>query len=229
MYKSINHKIKLTNTKPFSLKSILSISMILLFVLTLSFNNNCVDVYGHTLFSDNNNNNNGSGIQVKTNGRYKVELSTNPSKIPINKSIDILLRLTSISNGSTGTGGAEVTEIPAYLSLVKDDKVDNLQNTLVMIRGGHYNFNSVFSDKGKYLLFVDIKDIYYTNTIFKVIFELNAGIPIVDQFYNTIESFLLNFIIFIFQLLVLYLSLRIGLDKKIKMRNNDFDILAIVK
>ena len=87
----------------------------------------------------------------------------------------------------------EVTEIPAYLSLVKDDKVDNLQNTLVMIRGGHYNFNSVFSDKGKYLLFVDIKDIYYTNTILKFIFELNAGIPIVDQFYNALESFLLNY------------------------------------
>ena len=62
-----------------------------------------------------------------------------------------------------------------------------------MIRGGHYNFNSVFSDKGKYLLFVDIKDIYYTNTILKFIFELNAGIPIVDQFYNALESFLLNY------------------------------------
>jgi len=192
MSKNINHKIKLTNAKLFSLKSVLSISMILLFALTLSFNNNYVDVYGHTLFNDNNNNN-GSGIQVKINGSYKVELSTNPSKIPINKSIDVLLRVTSISNGSTGTGGAEVTEIPAYLSLVKDDKVDNLQNTLVMIRGGHYNFNSVFSDKGKYLLFVDIKDIYYTNTILKFIFELNAGIPIVDQFYNALESFLLNY------------------------------------
>jgi hypothetical protein len=193
MSKNINHKIKLTNTKPFSLKPVLSIYMILLFVLTLSFNNNYVDVYGHTLFSDNNNNNNGSGSQVKTNGSYKAGLSTNPSKIPINKSIDILLRVTPISNGSTGTRGAEVTEIPAYLSLVKDDKVDNLQNSLVMIRGGHYNFNSVFSDKGKYLLFVDIKDMYYTNTILKFIFELNAGIPVVDQFYNALESFLLNY------------------------------------
>ena len=81
MSKNINHKIKLTNTKLFSLKSVLSIFMILLFALTLSFNNNYVDVYGHTLFNDNNNNN-GSGIQVKTNGSYKVELSTNPSKIP---------------------------------------------------------------------------------------------------------------------------------------------------
>ena len=102
MSKNINHKIKLTNAKLFSLKSVLSISMILLFALTLSFNNNYVDVYGHTLFNDNNNNS-GSGIQVKINGSYKVELSTNPSKIPINKSIDVLLRVTSISNGSTGT------------------------------------------------------------------------------------------------------------------------------
>ena len=69
MSKNINYKIKLTNTKPFSHKSVLSISMILLFVLILYFNNDNVDVYGHTLFSENNNNNNGSGIQVKTNGR----------------------------------------------------------------------------------------------------------------------------------------------------------------
>ena len=176
--------------------------MILLFVLTLSFNNNCVDVYGHTLFSDNNNNNNGSGIQVKTNGSYKVELSTNPSKIPINKSIDILLRVTSISNASSktagaigggGGAGAEVPEIPAYLSLVKDGNVKNLQNNLVMIRGGHFDLNSVFPDKGKYLLFVDIKDIYYTNNILRFVFDINAGIHPVDQFYNALESFLLNY------------------------------------
>ena len=71
MSKSINYKIKLTNINLFSLKSILSFSMILLFALTLSFNNNYLDVYGHVLFSDNNNNNNGSGIQVKTNGSIK--------------------------------------------------------------------------------------------------------------------------------------------------------------
>ena len=199
MSKSINYKIKLTNINLFSLKSILSFSMILLFALTLSFNNNYLDVYGHVLFSDNNNNNNGSGIQVKTNGSYKVELSTNPLKIPVNKSIDILLRATSISNASSGTGassgggGAEVSEIPVYLSLVKDGNVNNLQNNLVMIRGGHYEFNSVFPDKGKYLLFIDIKDIYYTNNILRFIFDINAGISPVDQFYSALESFLLNY------------------------------------
>jgi hypothetical protein len=62
-----------------------------------------------------------------------------------------------------------------------------------MVRGGHYNFNSVFSDKGKYLLFVDIKDIYYTNTTLNFIFELNVDVPIIDQFYNLIKLIFINY------------------------------------
>ena len=176
---------------------ILSLSLILLFSLNVYFNNDFIYAYGHSLFG----NNNGSGIQVQTNGNYKVELSTNPPKIPLNKNTEILLRVTSLANGSTGVagagggrgGGSEIMEIPAYLSLVKDSKTNDLQNTLVMVRGGHYNFNSVFSDKGKYLLFVDIKDIYYTNSILRFVFELNAGIAITNQFYLAIESFLINY------------------------------------
>ena len=186
----------LSNLRLVYLKLITSCFFILLlFVLILSFDNNSLSIYGHSLFG-NNNNNNGSGIQIQTNGNYKVELSTNPPKIPLNKNTEIILRVTSLSNssnGGAGAGGSEIMEIPAYLSLIKDGKVENLQHILVMIRGGHYNFNSVFSDKGKYLLFVDIKDIYYTNTILKFNFELNAGMAITNQFFNAIESLLLNY------------------------------------
>ena len=182
----------LDNVKPLSLKAILSFSLILLFSLNSYFNNDSIYAYGHSLFG--NNNNNGSGIQIQTNGNYKVELSTNPPKIPLNKNTEILLRVTSLSNSSNGgAGGSEIMEIPAYISLIKDGKVENLQHTLVMIRGGHYNFNSVFSDKGKYLLFVDIKDIYYTNTILNFIFELNVDIPIIDQFYAILKSIFINY------------------------------------
>src|ERR687890_1564549 len=130
------------NVKSFSLKSILSLSLILLFSLNVYFNNDSIYAYGHSLFG----NNNGSGIQVQTNGNYKVELSTNPPKIPLNKNTEILLRVTSLANGSTGVagaggggGGSEIMEIPAYLSLIKDGNINNLQHTLVMVRGGHYN------------------------------------------------------------------------------------------
>ena len=189
------YNIILKNVKIISLKYIISFSLFLLFSLNLYSNNDSFDVYGHSLFG--NNNNNGSGIQIQTNGNYKVELSTNPPKIPLNKNTEILLRVTSVSNGTNGAsgggGGSEIMEIPAYLSLIKDGKVENLQHTLVMIRGGHYNFNSVFSDKGKYLLFVDIKDIYYTNTILNFIFELNVDVPITDQFYNILKSIFVNY------------------------------------
>jgi len=197
-----NYKIKYTNIKLLSLTTIFSFFLLFfIFVFALSFNNSHLDAYGHTFVI--NNDNNASVIQTKTNGIYKVELSTNPSKIPINKSIDILLRVTSISNASSktagaiggggGGAGAEVPEIPAYLSLAKDGNVKNLQNNLVMIRGGHFDLNSVFPDKGKYLLFVDIKDIYYTNNILRFVFDINAGIHPVDQFYSALESFLLNY------------------------------------
>jgi hypothetical protein len=196
-----NYKIKFTNIKLLYLTTIFSFFLLFfIFVFALSFNNGHLDAYGHTFVI--NNDNNASVIQTKTNGSYKVELSTNPSKIPINKSIDILLRVTSISNPSSKTAGAigggggtgaEVQEIPAYLSLVKDGNVKNLQNNLVMIRGGHFDLNSVFPDKGKYLLFVDIKDIYYTNNILHFAFDINVGIHPIDQFYSALESFLLNY------------------------------------
>src|SRR5919107_148438 len=118
------YNIVLSNVKPFFLKFILSFSLVLLFSLNLYFNNDSICAYGHSLFG--NNNNNGSGIQIQTNGNYKVELSTNPPKIPLNKNTEILLRVTSVSNGTNGAaaaGGSEIMEIPAYLSLIKDGKV----------------------------------------------------------------------------------------------------------
>ena len=142
--------------------------------------------YGHSLFG--NNNNNGSGIQVQTNGNYKVELSTNPSKVQLNKPTDILLNFSSLSNG-----GPQIMELPIYLSLAKDGELKNLQHTPIIISGGHYNFKSVFPTTGKYLLFVDIKDIYYTNTILNFIFELNADVPITDQFYDILKSIFINY------------------------------------
>lgn len=176
-------KIGLTSIKLYPLKLILLFFLFFIFVLNLSFNYNSIYVYGHSLFG----NNNGSGIQIQTNGNYKVELSTSPSKLLLNKSTDILLRVTS-------TTGEELMEVPAYLFLAKDGKIDNnSSHTLVMIRGGHYNFKSIFPEKGKYLLFVEIKDIYYTGTLLNFIFELNVDVPIIDQFYDMIKSFFINY------------------------------------
>ena len=148
-----------------------SFFLLFIFILNLSFNYNSIFVYGHSLFGSNN----GSGIQTQTNGNFKVELSTNPSKLVLNKTTDVLLRVTSTAAAAVG----EIMELPVYLSLQKDGKNDNSSQTLVMVRGGHYNFKSIFSEKGKYILFVNIKDIYYIDTTLNFIFELNVDDPII--------------------------------------------------
>jgi hypothetical protein len=152
-------------------------------VVFLSVDYNSVYVYGHSLFGSNN----GSGIQTQTNGNFKVELSTNPPKIVLNKTIDILLRVTS-------TTGEEIMELPVYLSLAKDGKNNNNPSqSLAMVRNGHYNFKSIFPDQGKYLLFVNIKDIYYTQSLLSFIFEINAEAPATEQFYNILKTLFINY------------------------------------
>jgi hypothetical protein len=179
-------KIKLSNVKSCSLKWSSALFVLLFFfvvIVFLSINYNSVYVYGHSLFGSNN----GSGIQTQTNGNFKVELSTNPQKIVLNKTTDILLRVTS-------TTGEEIMELPVYLSLAKDGKNnDNSSQSLAMVRNGHYNFQSIFQDAGKYLLFVNIKDIYYTQSLLSFIFELNAEVPATEQFYNILKSLLMNY------------------------------------
>jgi hypothetical protein len=193
------------------LKLMVSFFLLFIFILNLSFNYNSIFVYGHSLLGSNN----GSGIQTQTNGNFKVELSTNPSKLVLNKTTDVLLRVTS----TAAAAGGEIMELPVYLSLQKDGKNDNSSQTLVMVRGGHYNFKSIFPEKGKYLLLVNIKDIYYTDTTLNFIFELNVDDPIIDQFYNLMKSFFIGYyyiyVPIIIIIVVSILSLKyIGKSKK---------------
>jgi hypothetical protein len=155
------------------------------FALNLLLNYDSVNVYGHTLFG----NHNGSAVQIQKNGNFQVELSTFPPKPLLHENTDVFLRITS-------TAGDELVELPVYLSLVKDNKINNNSSSLsnlTMVRGGHYNFNTVFSERGKYLLFLDIKDIYYTSSILHFIFEVNVDIPIADQFYDMLKTFFINY------------------------------------
>ena len=181
-----NSKTKLSDVELPSLmwRSALFFSLFFIVVVVfLSVDYNSVYVYGHSLFGSNN----GSGIQTQTNGNFKVELSTNPPNIVPNKTTDILLRVTS-------TTGEEIMELPVYLSLAKDGKNNNNPSqSLAMIRNGHYNFKSIFPDQGKYLLFVNIQDIYYTQSLLSFIFEINAEAPATEQFYNILKTLFINY------------------------------------
>jgi len=85
-------------------------------------------------------------------------------------------------------------ELPVSFSIFKDGKpVFSNPNNFTLVRQGHYDFNYTFSEPGKYILFVDIKDIFYTLNILNSEFEVNVQVPIAERIYDLIQAFVLNY------------------------------------
>jgi hypothetical protein len=110
-------------------------------------------------------------------------------------------------------------ELSAYLSLQKDGKNDNSSQTLVMVRGGHYNFKTIFTEKGKY--------IYYTDTTLNFIFELNVDDPIIDQFYNLMKSFFINYYYIYMPIIIIIVVYILSFKYKGKSKNREIFILIV--
>lgn len=198
----LRSEVKSNNIKLNSLPLILSSFLLFILVLNLHFNYNSICVYGHTLIGNNN-----KGIQIQTNGNYKVGLITSPPILALNKTINMLLTVNS-------TNGDKIMELPAYISLQKDGKVVNSSNRLIMIDGGHYNFKTLFTQTGKYLLFVNLKDIYYTNSFINYIFELNVNNSPIDQFYGLMKSFFINYYYIYIPIIILIFIILLRSHKK---------------
>ena len=128
-----------------------------------------------------------NGTQTQTIGNYVVELLVNPSKPMIGKDTSFLFRLTS-------NAGDELIELPVSFSIFKDGKpVFSNPNNFTLVRQGHYDFNYTFSEPGKYVLFVDIKDIFYTLNILNSKFEVNVQVPIAERIYDLLQTFVVNY------------------------------------
>ena len=141
--------------------------------------------FAHSFFGSNNASLNGT--QTKTIGNYVIDLLINPSKPMIDKDTSFLFRLTS-------NAGDELIELPVSFSIFKDGKpVFSNPNNFTLVRQGHYDFNYTFSEPGKYILFVDIKDIFYTLNILNSEFEVNVQVPIAERIYDLIQAFVLNY------------------------------------
>ena len=141
--------------------------------------------FAHSFFGGNDASFNGT--QTQTIGNYVVDLLVNPSKPMIGKDTSFLFRLTS-------NAGDELIELPVSFSIFKDgNPVFSNPNNFTLVRQGHYDFNYTFSEPGKYLLFVDIKDIFYTLNILNSVFEVNVQVPIAERIYDLLQTFVVNY------------------------------------
>jgi len=141
--------------------------------------------FAHSFFGGNDASLNGT--QTQSIGNYVVDLLVNPSKPMIGKDTSFLFRLTS-------KAGDELIELPVSFSIFKDGKpIFSNPNNFTLVRQGHYDFNYTFSEPGKYVLFVDIKDIFYTLNILNSKFEVNVQVPIAERIYDLLQTFVVNY------------------------------------
>ncbi|MDQ3083450.1 MAG: hypothetical protein M3Q77_01385 [Thermoproteota archaeon] len=161
--------------------------------------------FAHSFFGGNDAGFNGT--QTQSIGNYVVELLVNPSKPMIGKDTTFLFRLTS-------KAGDELIELPVSFYIFKDGKpVFSNPNNFTIVRQGHYDFDYIFSEPGKYLLFVDIKDIFYTLDILNFVFEVNVEVPITERTYDLLQTFLVNYYYIYIPLVAL-----IGISFIVKLR-----------
>ncbi|MGD9532875.1 MAG: hypothetical protein AB7V56_03790 [Candidatus Nitrosocosmicus sp.] len=116
-----------------------------------------------------------------------MELLLNPSKPMMGKETSFLMQVKS-------TAGDVLIELPVSFYILKDGKsVYSNANNYAIVSQGHYDFNYTFNEPGKYILFVDIKDIFYTMDTLSVNFEIDVQAPILDRINGLIITFVTTY------------------------------------
>ena len=115
------------------------------------------------------------------------------------------------------TQGDEIIELPVSFYILKDgNPVFSNPDNYIMVRQGHYDFNYTFSEPGKYLLFVDIKDIFYTLDILSTTFEIDVQVPVLERINDSVKSFVINYY-YIFVILAALVGISYAI--RVKRRN----------
>ena len=104
-------------------------------------------------------------------GNYDVEMTTEPKSPTVGSSspTNILIRI-------AGVNGDHPADVPIMMRLVKDGVVLQTTNPII-VPSGHYNHEFTFSQAGKYVLYVDLKDSIYSGEVLTFTFFINVSGP----------------------------------------------------
>jgi len=110
------------------------------------------------------------GASKQRIGNYDVEMTTEP-KSPIvgGSPTNILIRI-------AGVNGDHPSDVPIMMRMVKDDVVLQTTNPII-IPSGHYIHEFVFSEAGRYVLYVDLNDYIYSGEVLTFTFFINVSGP----------------------------------------------------
>ena len=99
-------------------------------------------------------------------GNYEVEMVTDPKSPVIGQNNSILLRFGSIN-------GDDLFDVPIVIRIFKDN-IELEKTGQILVPYGHYNYNYVFPESGRYIVFVDVNDVAYSNQILNFIYFIDV-------------------------------------------------------
>lgn len=110
------------------------------------------------------------GASKQRIGNYDVEMTTEPKSPVVGGSpTNILIRI-------AGVNGDHPADVPIMMRLVKDGIVLQTTNPII-IPSGHYIHEFVFSEAGRYVLYVDLNDYIYSGEVLTFTFFINVSGP----------------------------------------------------
>ena len=120
------------------------------------------------------------GASKQRIGNYDVEMTTEPKSPTVGSSpTNILIRI-------AGVNGDHPADVPIMMRLVKDGTVLQTTNPII-IPSGHYIHEFVFSEAGRYVLYIDLNDYIYSGEVLTFTFFINVSGPF-DYLYVAVPS-----------------------------------------
>jgi hypothetical protein len=100
-------------------------------------------------------------------GNYEAEMVTDPKNPVIGEKSRILLRFGSVN-------GDDLIDVPIVIRIVKDNvALEKTQQILVPY--GHYNYDYVFPESGRYIVYVDVNDVAYSRQTLNFIYFIDIA------------------------------------------------------
>ena len=99
-------------------------------------------------------------------GNYEVEMTTDPKSPLIGQNNRISLRFGSVN-------GDDLIDVPIVIRIFKDN-IELEKTDQILVPYGHYNYDYVFPESGRYILYVDVNDVAYSNQILNFIYFIDV-------------------------------------------------------
>lgn len=102
-------------------------------------------------------------------GNYNFEVATEPAKLVSGQPSKVVMRI-------SGVNGDDIVDVPVKLRLVKDGTQVAAAGPII-IQYGHYAYDHTFAEPGKYALYADLSDNFYSGQTLTFAFILNVAGP----------------------------------------------------